>query len=572
MKKLIWILLLTLAALALILFILLGRYTDRVIDPYVRSLLEQTRPMNHRIDYKRIRVNLFEKFIVLRDVQMYPDSALTENDLRIMVKVKQIRLTGFGIRAMLFDKKLNINEFVINNPEVIVYLPKKTSDVIEDVAQKKEPKKGSPLLTQIFLDKIRLTGGSFQLIRDQVVIARSPDIQFLAEGIELEKNNAEEPIGFKYEDYTVTLQQIDFHTESSLYKFNLDHFEMRRRDRSITLEGLRFTPVDDKREFSGKLDYQNDRFDIYLGRLVLMHTGLMNLPEGKPFQITSLKIDSLDADIYRDKNVTFDFSRFPVFYNESFLKIELPLIIDTLVIAGSRIHYQELSEGRAAPGSILLEEFTARAYDLTNLVEADTAENNMHFFIEARVMGEGRLRAELILPLEGELRDFRCLGSVGAMHLKPLNDMLEPAINIRIEGGLLDRMTFDFTATDNQSKGWMEFLYHDLDVVLLKKEGDEKKSKDKKGKEEKERGFISFVANQVAHSNNPPPGKPVRVVEIGYERDKNKGIINYIWKTIQSGLVRTIVPSSKYLIQSNKDATVKEKPAKERKNKKKQKK
>jgi hypothetical protein len=37
-------------------------------------------------------------------------------------------------------------------------------------------------------------------------------------------------------------------------------------------------------------------------------------------------------------------------------------------------------------------------------------------------------------------------------------------------------------------------------------------------------------------------------VSIGFERDKNKGMINYIWKTIQSGMVHTILPIKKYQI------------------------
>jgi len=116
--------------------------------------------------------------------------------------------------------------------------------------------------------------------------------------------------------------------------------------------------------------------------------------------------------------------------------------------------------------------------------------------------------------------------------------MLEPLLNINFKGGKLNRMTFDFTANDNTSKGWMEFLYQDLDVVLQKKEPG------------KEKGFLSFIANTVALSNNPAPGKDLKIVEIGTERDKNKGLVGYIWRTIQSGMVHTIIPINKYEIKS----------------------
>jgi len=169
-------------------------------------------------------------------------------------------------------------------------------------------------------------------------------------------------------------------------------------------------------------------------------------------------------------------------------------------------------------------------------VSADDIENSMNLLLQAKIMGEGDMNIELKLPLEGNLREFECSGNVGRMKLQPLNDMIEPAINMSINGGVLDRMTFNFKANDYESKGWMEFLFSDLDVALL-------------GEADKQKKGLSLMANAVAISNNPADGKDIKVVEIGFERDKNKGIISYIYKTLQSGMVRTIIPSGKYRIK-----------------------
>jgi hypothetical protein len=218
------------------------------------------------------------------------------------------------------------------------------------------------------------------------------------------------------------------------------------------------------------------------------------------------------------------------------LKIPLPIIIDTVLITNSRIHYSELAAGSTAEGSIILADFNAQCYNLTNLVEEDTAVNVMRFDVQSKIMGEGPMRATLILPLEGNMHDIACNGSVGAMSLVPLNSFLEPSLNMKFNAGRLTRMTFDFTGNDNVSSGWMEFLYQDLDVVLLNKESGEGK------------GFLSYVANTMTLSNNPAPGKDLKIVSIGFERDKNKGLINYIWKNIQSGMIHTILPIKKFQI------------------------
>jgi hypothetical protein len=546
MKKILLYVVLGLVAILIAIFILLGRYTDRVIDPYVRSLLENTKPMGHKIEYSKIRVNLFQKVIILKQVRMFPDSALTENDLKFEVNVKEVRLTGFSIREMLFDKTLTIDEFLIEKPEVVVTLPLEAKEVIEDVKKEEPPKKSSQLLKKIMLSKITLEGGSFKLIRNDIILASSPNITIYAKEINLEKNSKDEPIGFTYGDYTISLTTINLHSESSLYDITLGSFTASKNDLTILLNNLVVSPKYDKKEFSKKLDFQNDRFDLKIKEMAITHTGLWKLLENKPLEITMLRIDSLDADIYRDKNVAFNFNRFPTFYNESFRKIDIPLLIDTVMITNSRINYGELVAERPSAGNIRLENFELQTYNLTTLVEEDTNVNVMHIYVQAKVMGEGPLNAELILPLEGNLRVFECSGSVGSMQLSPLNDMLEPSINMKFNAGKVNRMTFYFKADDNASKGWMEFLYNDIDVVLLKKDPD------------KQWGFVSLLANTMTLSNNPAPGKDLKIVEIGYERDKNKGIINYVWKTIQSGMIHTILPIKKYQINrkgSEKEAT-----------------
>ncbi|MCU0371193.1 MAG: hypothetical protein MUC31_07245, partial [Bacteroidales bacterium] len=447
-----------------------------------------------------------------------------------------IRLTDFKLWKILFQKKLIIQDIVIADPDVKIILPLKTEDAINEVKERQAPKPKKQLLTEIFLDRIIISGGFFKLFRSDTLLASSDDINFIAQSINLKKNNLEEPVGYTFGDISLSLRNIDIYAETGLYDMKLGLFEASKKDSLIVFEGFKMIPKYDKKEFSGHLKFQDDRFDLTIGKIELARIGIEQLIAGGPLRISALKLDKLDADIYRDKNVTFNMNKYPLFHNEMFMKLSLPLYLDTLAITNSRISYGELVAGRPEPGIIVLEDFNLYSYNLTNQVEADSAENVMKLTVNAKVMGEGPLNAELDLPLEGNRRAIHCRGSVGAMALSPLNSMLEPSINMKFNGGKLNRMTFDFSGNDNQSAGWMEFLYQDLDVVLLKKDSDEGK------------GFLSYMANTMTLSNNPAPGKDLKIVSIGFERDKNKGMINYIWKTIQSGMVHTILPIKKYQI------------------------
>jgi hypothetical protein len=522
-----------------IVFILLGVYTDRIIDPYVRSMLEQTKPMNHRIVYKKIKVNLFQKIIKISDLRIYPDSSLVKDDnLWMDISVSTVKLTDFGIWDMLLHKKLSLGDLLLLKPDVKIYLPLQPADeIIEDVTKDSTTRSRAPLLKSITLERMLLSGGSFQLIHNDKILASSPDINFVTEQIRLARNSKDEPIGYTYGQVKIYLNDITLNSESGLYDMSLGSFTFDKSDSSVVLKGFRMIPKYDKKEFSKQVNFQVDRMDVTTGRIDIKGIGFGRLLAGKPLYISSIRIDSVDADIYRDKNVPVDLNRFPLFYNESFLKVSLPVYLDTVMITNSKLLYNELAEGKTFAGEILLGDFNLSTYALSNQVDS-TIVNEMRIFIKAKIMGEGPLNAEVVLPLEGNLRDFRCTGSVGAMKLPPLNGMLEPLLNITFKGGNLNRMTFDFKGTDDVSKGWMEFLYQDLDVVLLGKEPG------------KEKGFVSFLANTMALSNNPAKGKDLKIVEIGTERDKNKGLVGYIWRTIQSGMVHTIIPINKYEIKS----------------------
>jgi hypothetical protein len=524
-----------------ILFFLTARHADKLADPFIRSLLEQNKPMNHRIDFRKINVNLISRSINIKDARIYPDSSLVkDSNIWIAVNVDLIKLTGFNIKKLLLEKILIVGDLVLLKPDVEIHLPLiVTTETLEKVEEDSVKKAKSPLLKSIALNRMILSEGSFKLIRNDVVLASSNEIGFLAKEINLVRNSKDEPIGYTYGEVKVTLSNIKLHSETGLYDMSLAKFSIDKRDSSVLLNGFKMIPKFEKSECVNKFKFQTDRFDIKIGSILISGIGYRRLLNGEPLEISKVLIDSIYADLFRDKMVPFDLNRFPLFYNESFLKIPVPIILDTVKVVNSMVMYNELAEGKTEIGLIRLEDFCVQTYNLTNIVKDDSVDQVMKIDIQANIMGEGAMNAQVILPLEGDLKRLECSGTVGTMQLSPLNAMLEPSLNIKFNAGNVTKMTFAFTGNNIVSDGWMEFLYKDVDVVILKKDPG------------KEWGFASLMANAMTNSNNPESGKSrIKSVQIGFERDKNKGIINYIWKTLMSGMVRTILPVNKYNIET----------------------
>jgi len=536
-KKLFWASALLVLTIVAILF-LTARYAGRIIEPFVRSFLEENKPLNHQVRFGRLKVNLIKSTINIKDLRVYPDSSLVKSEnVWWEFNVSTVKLTDFSLWDFLFNKKLSIGDFLFLSPNVEIHFPILQQDNVRKASAVISPQKIKPAAFKSFsLQGIVISKGTLKVFRDTVLLASSQDIGFLAQQITLEKTGDDKQFVLKYGDVRLNISDINLNPQSSLYEVKLGKFALNRLDSTIILEGLRFTPLYDKSEFSKKLIHQDDRFDLKIYRIIISRVGLERWLAGQPLEISKALIDSLDADIYRDRNVAMDLNRFPPFYNELFLKINFPLLIDTFLVTNSNIQYGELVEGDTKAGEIMLNDFNLSTYGLSNLSADSNMAEDMRIFINTKVMDEGTLKVDLALPLEGNLHEFKCTGSVSAMKLSPLNDMMGPSMNMTFKDGKVNRMTFDFMANNKNSKGWMEFLYEGLDVSLLRKDPS------------KEKGFLSKLANTVMLANNPAPGKDLVTVEIGYERDKNKGIINYIWKTIQSGMTRTILPQKKYQI------------------------
>ena len=110
--------------------------------------------------------------------------------------------------------------------------------------------------------------------------------------------------------------------------------------------------------------------------------------------------------------------------------------------------------------------------------------------------------------------------------------MLEPTVNISLKSGYIDSLHFKFDAGENVSNGWMRFIYNDLEIELPEEKGENHDFKDR---------LLVFLANNIIlKSSNPSGNKPVRVVPIQYERNKQRFMFNYTWKTLYSGIRETV--------------------------------
>ena len=104
---------------------------------------------------------------------------------------------------------------------------------------------------------------------------------------------------------------------------------------------------------------------------------------------------------------------------------------------------------------------------------------------------------------------------------------------MEIDSGYLEKVEFSATANNVNSTGKMTMVYSGLTANILKKKADDK---DK---------FLSFFSNSVVRSSNPGKNGKLRTAQMGFDRVEYKGFGNFVWKTLQTGIVNTVLPTGK---------------------------
>ena len=259
----------------------------------------------------------------------------------------------------------------------------------------------------------------------------------------------------------------------------------------------------------------------------------------KKIIIKKVLISDPSADIYRDKRVQRDMSIFPKLFQTAFAGIPIPVEVMEVNIDNAHLKYQEMVEGASQAGSVVFKQLAVKIVGLNN--DPELIKNGRAIEVDATgmLMGEAPLTVHFDLPMGNPDEYFTFYGSTESFQSMLLNPMIKHLAFIESTGGSINSCKFYAMAKRDTSVGRVELLYKDMGIAVIKKQ--------KEGKEKTtgDNIFLSFVAKTAMYKNNPQKEKPARIALTNFVREPNKGFFNYVWKTVQTGLINSMAPFKK---------------------------
>ncbi|MTI88196.1 MAG: hypothetical protein FH748_09530 [Balneolaceae bacterium] len=333
------------------------------------------------------------------------------------------------------------------------------------------------------------------------------------------------------EELTFTGSQLSWMLEQQLYELSIEQFEFSKRKQKAQITNLQLNPLAPKYRFSELKGRQLDRFDVIIPSLSF--TGLnLNRITQNILSIDSLIIENATLDVFHDKHMPpAHGKKLKPLLNKVAREIELTASLNHTVVSNTDIIYGEHLPQSNKAGYISFNKLNATIDNFRTSSHPRFGQDTLSMHTETMFMDSSPLTVDLRYHVFDEMETHFIEATLEDLDAAKANVMLENTAFIKVKEGYLNRMHLNMKLDREKATGIIKLDYKNLKIQVLKKD---------KSKSQNIRSRLStFVANNlVIKSDNT--GTDLRQGEIDFEREPDKGIFGYWWKSTLSGIKSSI--------------------------------
>lgn len=353
---------------------------------------------------------------------------------------------------------------------------------------------------------------------------------------------------FPLNDVTISLKGRTFITKDSLYDFKTGNINYNFPLNRVTVDSLWFTPRYSDTNFFNKAVYQTDRMDIFAQKVELNDIRFQEYIKDKTIHVGSIDLFHINADMERNKVYPMKPGLFKEMPQANLRNSSQILTVDSIRVFDSYVSYTQHVEKSETPGKIFFDKFNIHLYNLSNDPRFVDSTSQLIVTADANIMGQSRLDLSAYFNLLSPIDKFWFKASSEPIDLTCLNSMTENLMGMSIAQG---KGYIDIPKIEGDSgiaQGRMYFKYKKLKITLYNR----KKAQLHQGMFTP---LVDFMLNGLLlKSNNPKWARSPRIGQAYFERDTQKGIVNYVFKSSLSGILSTLGFNNKDQRQEKKDS------------------
>jgi hypothetical protein len=448
-----------------------------------------------------------------------------------LIDLKNININTLNTDAFIVDQQLKAGMITCDGGIITIY---KSGDKNSSKNKKPEINFSSDLIDEVAVDGMNLKSTNVIII-DTSNSKEKPfvlnDVRFAVSKV----NNVTD--GTKISDiinnaaWQLSVENFSFSTKDKLYDINIAGVQLDNAKQTIAVRSAEVRPLLSEAQFVKQSIHQRDRFDLTFNNINLEGVNFKKFISDNIIEVTSGSLQPI-IKVFNDRTVPPDTSsKVSKYPNQQLVKLNFPFYIQQLKVNNGYVSYNEKSRQSLKAGTVFFSNINATLTNVTNIDERVKANEILTLKATALFMGAGKLTSQWKLPLDLADTSFTVTGSLGAMNTAVLNPLVEPLGMVSVKSGNINRLIFTIHGGNYRSTGKILFLYKDLHIKVLKKD---------KENNLKSKNIESIIADAAIKSDNPLKGNN-RTGTIDFSRDTTKSFFNFLWKSVFSGVKKTVL-------------------------------
>jgi hypothetical protein len=329
----------------------------------------------------------------------------------------------------------------------------------------------------------------------------------------------------------ISCDKISINSKDGFYNYTFKNATLNSLQKQLKIGSVSIKPFLSEAAFANKAHFQKDRYNVDLKGVALKNIDMKNLLDKKIFA-SNLTINNTSVKIYRDlRKPLSGKSKVGNYPSQMLKKADIPVNISNAVLSNVFIQYTEHEKISDSSGVTTFNGSTINISNITNQDEAIQKNNVAIVSFNTKILNEIPAKGAFKFYLNGNDGRFSANGSISGFDALLLNKVSVPMALMRLNTGTINSINFNFTGNDTIAKGDFVMKYNNLKVDVMKR--------DKDSKEIKKRGLTSLIANVIVKNNNPDNGN-LRKETLQFKRDVQKSFFNLVWKTIFTGMKKTV--------------------------------
>lgn len=509
------------------------------------TVLEVSDSLYH-VEFDDIKLNLFTGSVYFKKLEINADSNIYQQMIKnrtapeniFNLKIKELTIKNIKPLKVYFNRKLDIKEIKIQEPELIITYSRLNSKLNKPLDSRTTYERIKNTLKSAKLDVLNLGEIAFTYVDKSYQTPEITKINRLNINV---KDILIDSISqfdstriFHSKSINVLLNDFRYPTADSLYIVEIPKLNISTNKKNLIIEGFKLKPRYQEMQFANLFERQNERYALSFDSIALDQIDFHSLIAHRTVSAKKITLNNGNLSIFLNRAKPKKTIDKAINYPHVALKrINWSVSADTVNIKSTDILYSEYTQSTQAKGTVKFLNLRGNIIGVTNDSALLNQNRYIHAYLKTDFMGRSDLNVHIRFNMLDKHAAFFYEGSLKNLDLDYLNPVSKPLAKISFSSGKIQDLSFSVNGNTLGASGTVKVVYDKLKIKLLKKESEDENMR--------KMGFLSFLANAlIIKDANPYQNEPIRIVHPSHQRPHDASFFNLMWKVIFLGFKETI--------------------------------